>query len=1215
MEWHLTPSQADAWRAYWASTRNTRNQSEIAKELAKIDVGARGGGRGRKKAEAWEVDLSGFFNGKNESLARVLGHNEVANAVGRLTGHQDAGALRAVHRKVRGLASDGPHDIRLAGFEDFGPVPVDEVYFPIQAGGSGGFVEDGKLVPLHPQTLPNLVRACTPPGPSRLIMVHGPEGAGKSTMLRAVAAALARAGVEITGPELGAARVAILPEWDHLSPDRRVHTATWLAQRGRAVLLSRSSERVAPIFAGETAALQLPGVQPYTAGQYVRHLAEVIARRWGLTLDPTPLMAWLEDDPLAPRLAGCFRTLGWLARALVDRVALPTRPGEWASWLLARTVGRVATDDSEREFYAVAGERFVAGLAAYMVQRRLFGAPPEVVYRVANDLANGFGARLSMDEAGLFKPVAFAQRAGLLEMRADGSGLGFVAPALGMAAAASAWPELLPQLLVWEEAHDALQAAAERDGDPVLAAALAQPPATLVHGITGLTRLVCSAARFRDAPLFRQAFRLCATWWAHTPMNATGPNPDGWAPPSQHRILGSSPLLLLAQAGQRHSTLLGPSLDPLDPTVDLPARLRSWLDAFKVEPASAERLDAVLRFVAPAQVPEFPRLGDVRDAGTWAHGSVPAVHRNGWEVWWRTVVVPMCVGSDGDAEIAGAAKGWSPLSPCHQSSERGLQIWAGAVDRLVGRRDPRVPATLAAVIGFVFHSGGSLLHGLVADRLSGRWVRLCREIREACRECLINARPRAWWDTYDRPEGTMTLLGVVVSQVLNKDDVLAIWNVWVSQNPDEVPWRALVRSGLPDSQVVDWALAGGPGGLEDKADRHFGFGEPTLSPSHRRLALEELGRQGSVEALVRLVWDDVPHPHRHNAILKLQRLPPNVGRAARIASAPRCNYPIRDLLVRDLVPTPDEAEAWAAVQASADSVDEALGRVVQTCWGRSGPDRWGLLADSLDELERECRPRKRLAKLRGVLSFSRKHSKERQCWLRRRPANDRRKLARDVEAMRQHGAHHFGYQLRRDDVPGYVEDRHNIVRRLLSSDFWAPAFSSWTVAGIWPLAARILPRVEFDSLVRREATTAWGDDMRPMRLLSLMNGGQFDLVVQFLRDPELAPAAATALAGLNYGEHAWPRMRLDELLAGAPLRADGVIDVLLQAAIRNDPEPTLEWVLQRLKPLPKVEALNWWVKLLPAFAPTSVGKRATEAYFRAMENHQGLVVSGLAPAT
>lgn len=1176
MEWHLTPSQADAWRAHWAATKNTRNQSDIAKELAKINVGARGRGGGRKKADVWEVDLSGFFNAKNECLVRVLGNDEVAHVVGRLTGHRDAEGLRAVHRKIRGLAADGPHDIRVAGFEDFGPVPVDEVYFPMQAGGTGGFSEDGKEVPLHPQTLPNLVRACTPRGPSRLIMVHGPEGAGKSTLLRAAAAALVRAGVEITGPELGSARVAILPTWDHLSAERRVRTGAWLEEPGRAVLLSRSSDRVAPTFAGETATLQLASVQPYTAGEYVRHLARVVAARWDLVLDPAPLIAWLEDDPLAPRLAGRFRTLGWLARALVDQGSVPARPKEWTAWLLARTVGRTTGDEAERAFYEVAGERFVGGLASWMVRHRQLGVPPEVVYGVAGEVAEAFGARVAAGEAGLFKPVAFGQRAGLFESRADGSGIGFVAPALGLASAAASWPRLLPHLLGWDEAHDALQSAAEQEGDEVLSAALALPPATLVLGMPGLTRVVCSAARFRNATLFRRAFRLCATWWAHAPKNATAPNAEGWAPPSHHRILGASPLLLLAQAATRYRALLGGTLHPLDPETDLAPEFRAWLSTFGVAPPSAERLDAVLRFIAPAHVPDFPRDGDIRDGWSWTDADLPAVHPHEWEAWWRTVVVPMCVGADADAKIAGAADGWSPLTPCYQNSERGLHTWVAAMDRIIERRDPRAPAAVAAAVTFAFQRGGSRIHSFVAAGIAGRWARLRRELKAPCRECLVAVDPREWWDSYDKPAGAMTLLEAVVSRVLDQDDILPIWDAWAHKNPEALPWRDLVRAGLPVSRVIDWALAGGATGLKDKEDRRFGFGEPTVQPSHRRLALEELGRQASVEALIRLMEEDVPHAHRHAAMLRLQRLPATSGRAARIASAPRCDFHERELLIRELIPTEDEAEAWTAVQGRVSSLHEAFARVVQTCWGRSGPERWRPLFDALDFVERECRPRKR-------------------------PSKAQRELVRDMEGMRRYGAGCFGYQLRRDDIAGYEEDRHDVVRRLLSSDFWAPAFSDWTVAGIWPLAARLLPRPEFDALVRREATTLWGLDARPARLSSLMMGGQFDLVVQFLRDPELAPAAATVLAGLNYGERAWPRTRVQELLVGAPPRRDGVIDVLLPAAIRNDPEPTLDWVIELLAALPAEDAVSWWRQLLPAFAPTSAGERATEAYFRAVE--------------
>ncbi len=1168
MNWTFTPTQAANWTQHW-DRHPDRDQSGLAGKLSRIPVKGRGkdAAKQTKTADSWKPDLSNFFAGDAKALAKVFGDDAVCEVVARHLGLQRGADLRAVHARMRGEVADGPLDVRIPGFEDYGPVPAIEVYIPPLGGGSGGIQVEGEQLNLHPPQLDQLVRACAPAADAHAIAIEGGACSGKTTVLRALAASLERAGMPWSSTPAVDAVVLVVDDWHRLRGEQQVAVKQWL-RPGRSVVIASEVEARVGELTTSCASIKLGAPPPYWLHGYVDKVRGVLLSRWNVAFDAASLHRWLDDEVLAPELVRNFRSLGIVLRAATEG-KWPVRAGERPA-LLLRQIVKLVNPGPERTFLEDFGQDLLSVLAA-----RIVASPAGVVSRrdialFAGEIAAQARARVALDDAGTFRPVDALLAEG--PFRVTEGRVTCDAPAFLLPAMRDGWESDVGALFTGPDAGHAAEAAAEEFGDEVLRATIGLPPGQFISALPTITRILRANAPYREPELWTAAFRMCATWWAHGPKTVGGAaNPP---PPATERFDGVSPLLILAQAGVRHQALLPTTLAALSAADDLPEPLRRWLAIHAVAAPDAGVLDAALWFVAPAQHDSFPTVPEVRSGQDWHESKVPGLLPQEWEVWWRTVLVPLWrKHSLGDGYIAGTAEGSSPIVGASQNTDEGLMIWTDALVARVAAGDPSAAATVVRAIVFAFKRGGSRVQQALV-RSARSWTRMRISLRDDTLAVMLALRPSAWWESKDAFGDGESLIGVILREVLEAEQVDALWSAWATPEQDDLPWRTFVRAGVARVRVVAWALNRGADGLKPVSDDSpmlAAFGRSNKPRKSVRLGvIEEIAASEDSAAAIAIFAGPISSELRWRLRHRIIPLGPREFRRERIEAALAVGRFENGPLLENLLPMAEDAEIWKRLVLAGSSVAEQVGRLAQWCGGQEGEDRWRPLLLALDATEAE--------------------------WASR-PAAPEGRQHRDVERLQMEGGGWISRQVARKDLPG-PEDRHEVVRRLVGRLPWAPAFSGWSLGGLWPLALEILPRDEFRELLVRDLGSPWGEDARPGTLGALMYAGQFDLVVGLLSDPDLGPAAASALMGVNFvGDPGWPLAKLTALASTRPFRVDGLLDRLAVLAVRHQPEVAVAWLAERLEGEAREVAVPWWEIVLRTMPPSTHRSRALDLYF------------------
>jgi hypothetical protein len=1165
MDWTLTPLQVENWAAHWDRHYPNRNQAALAETLSKIPVKVRSGEQ-KKSADSWKPDLSNFFKGDAKALKKILGDEHVSEAVARHLKLKNAGELRAIHASIRGQLSDGLFDVRIPGFEDYGPVPAVDLYLPPAGGGRDGITMGEESINHHPPHLSELVRACMPGETSHSITIEGGPGSGRTTLLRALAASLSENEIPWANTPEEQAVVLLIDDWDASAELQRAVQA-WI-RPGRTVVIARAIDPAQVELGTAQAVITLSPPTPYWMHGYIDRVRAVLQARWNLPFDTEKLHHWLDEDALASEFIRNFRSIGLVMRA-ASKGIWPISPDKRPQFLMDQLTQLIGSGP-ERTFLEDFGAELLQRLAYRMVASRICAIPRRELTTIAAEIATPLKAKVALDDAGVFRPVDALLHVGPFRMHkglVSCDALAFLLPAM-----VDNWGSDIEGVFTVSEAGHVAEAAALRFGDTVLQAAMNLDPSDLISALPTITRILRCNAPYRDHTLYLKAFRMCAVWWAHAPKNPGIPGPSPL--PAEDRFdNNTSPLLLLAQASVRHRKLLPCPLDALSLSGDLPSVLRRWLAIHKITTPDNTVFEAVLSFVSPAQSRLFPSVAEVRTNQDWHQTHIPRLAPPEWELWWRTVLVPLWSNlSDGKAFIAGVAEGSTPIIGACQSVDAGLRLWTEALETQITAGDPRTLKAIHTVLAFAFSRGGALLHHALVN-CARTWSRLRSHLQNDLLEAMKPLRPMDWWDTHTIFSKGESLLRIVLQKVFSTIQVEELWTAWATTEIDDLPWRPFVTVGITPTQVVTWALNRGEEGLKDPVD--FWPGLPMVSTRHQKslrlTAIEEL-TTGSDEAAVVAFAAPIPHALRQRLRSRIHALDPHTLRKQRIKATIAYNNWYSPPLIENLLPAADDEALWMEIIHSSPSIAQRLGHLVQWCAGQEGPERWRLFLEALSVLEVK--------------------------WSQQPCSTDGQPL-HDMNRFWLNGGEFISRQLARKDLSG-PEDRQEVVRRLLGHPTWAPAFTGWN-SGIWPLAMEILPEEEFRALLLADLRSPWGQDARPARLGALMYGGQLDLVIQLLKDPVLGSAASEVLGGLRFHDAGWPLTKLKEICIDRPFKIDGVVNRLAVIAIRHQPKQTMDWVIEQLHNVAPDEALLWWESLLPQMSASLERSEGLRQYFSLLE--------------
>lgn len=1189
--YRLSPEQQKAWYAWMNELSAPRGRrSQIADDLARTVKGT--------KKESWKTTLTGFFRGEAKALQAIFDDPKRLRVV--------AGGLEVPPERLREQLSvvsgqpsaDGPFDVRVPGFEDFGPVPALEALFaPIvmseinlpgegPSSGRGSFELDQVVKSARPRT---------PPITAAIVVVGGP-GMGKSTLLRAVAARLHSDGVHIHPWTPGIpieGGVIYQDDLDLLEPGQRRQLCE-AARTGKCVLLTSTTSGDALLDLPSFRAVYsvCAGYQQWSLG-YLDHLEQLIRRRWERKVSFLPLRAWIEDDPFGEQLAGRIDNLGLLARHAADGGQPPAALRQLAPMALHRCVEQVRRRGfpDEAELIELGGEGTLQRLAVSACRRGQVAADRQLLLRAfaeAVDAAvprQGRRAEHRPTEA-LVPAVERMLAGGLLYRRGDQvhpRQTTYLVSALGahLSGAPSLDEELLCACVLHPEWRDAPAAAAEHlgDGGPVLSALLRLPAEVLCQAVPTITRLLATAVRFTDRGDYQRAFRLSLSYWARWRADSRSftlnltltPRPAAQAAGSDGLVSGVAPLLVLALASHRHRELLPHRISPEDVQAgsDLPEALREYLALYQREEISLEQARDAVALGAPFQTDLllkeeiWCRLPPLNRSATDTPGGFK---EEDYQRWWRIAAVPrLRAEPDGSSYIAGTHPAMSILSGLTQEA-RGAEIWRDAILERLRAHDAAAPDAFVEAIHFTLTRGGRVNEEtlrFVWEAAPGR-----DGLRERVAETLQALDVNKIWSR----DG---FLGWVLGVVVGEETRASLFDAWIQAVP--ALWQTFLKAGLPPARVARWAL---------EAER----GEEPGA------ALMELARSDDLEVL-ELVYQAGSMLASEEALRRLCGMYSPDARRLRLRLAVGAHMFARLDLLRQMVPQQGEDELWLKLAESAETW--AQGLLGWAAWALVTPaeDPWGPTLEWL------------------VLLDALLVEDDAAAWAQARPLfgdGDDEKIRQIFQRMRAETRWGRGVSL--EELAGAVHiarergrpDPRPVVERLFELPQARRVVLGGGTNSLWRAAVDLLGLRRVVQILEEDHSA---EMLTAARLAALFDIGQEAAVRSLLVHPRLGPDAARVLAARIYTKE---ERDLLEVLEGLPLVQEGAEPTphpatwaLVEAFRQRDAGAALRWLQERLQGEARAVQVAWWRELVPRIAAGPLRAEALARYLDARRLGQG----------
>jgi hypothetical protein len=967
-DYDLTPEQ----RRWWAEKLPKRRglQTQIAQAL-----------RAKKQGEeaSWRTQISLFFKGDAKGLAAVFSHEARVEIVAE-TIRVAAADLRAWLDAAKGTArADAIDMLRLPGFEDYGPLPALTAFWPpVQDQtafhlvyrkrvhtSAGGAVKVDDLVEVLSDA-----RAGVP----RAIVIAADHGMGRTPLLRYLAARLMDGERPVSPWVPGGVPDAGVVMWDDLdalSPDRRQALIAEVHRTCATLLTSTNrADSLADLPQDRVVVTLRPGYVSW-ALEYLGHLEKLLPAILHRPVDLSPLAEWLEDDPAAAALAGRADTIGFLARNIADGHKVPVRLCDIAELAVKRKASALRQDGRGPEALVteLCGVAFLGRLAEDMCRSGSTRVPLATAAKLLVAAA-GKGLAGRQDETwgelgapGMLAVLEAMMTVGLLHRAGDDvlvSPEVYLVSALGRVLRRHADDAALVGAIVMEPRWcGSLVAAAELDGDivPMLTAIGRLSAGVRVQAQEALTLLLSSGVAASSATVLQEAFIDAAWWWTVNRANprsmtidiAIGGSPGpAAAAPRGGLVSGIAPLVALGLASAHHVRRLPSSITPQMIRGARAAReFGALLRALGVPDATDESLHDTLFLGCPFQ------SDAILHAENWArlpplehdlNRTPGGINQEDCALWWRAVAVPRLRRErDGVARLVGCAGGMR-LRSAMMHTGRGVEMWSAMLVERFTAGDAEAPAAFADGVRFTIDWGGlANLRGLVSVWDAVRPTRM----GPAASVAVAAALP-PWGPSL--PE----VATWVITQVLSKDQQMALWTAWTEASPDahpHLPWRAFLEGGVPEATVLNWALDSLPDEPVMEAGQRW---VPDANPGVLQLRhhgrsvqidiLEHLAVHGERETLLLLADGD--YQFAKAARPALQRRFPRDARRLRVLMWAASRLPNRSASLAAFRPEADDGDLWESVAHQAQNLPERLVRLVQHAVV-VGDESWPMVLDLL----------------------------------------------------------------------------------------------------------------------------------------------------------------------------------------------------------------------------------------------------------------------------
>lgn len=1214
-EFNLTPAQKQAWVALLAGKTPRGAKTAMAGAVARAVKSS--------NTASWKTTVTGFFQGREKELRAIFEHPKRLRAAEEALG-LDAGQFREWLEEITvGATQDGPLDVRVVGFEDYGPVPVIDAYFAPPRGAckiwlpprSPGAVTGPSSECGGTLNIDELLARALPTTPrNAFAMVFcGQPGIGKTTTLKLLKAKLQQSGVMVTDwlPGINPAGGVILcDDLDLLDAGQRSLLCQTVISSASVLLTATASSDTLNDLPRYRAIYVLQDGYEQWSIEYIGHLERLLGR-WGRSASLAPLRKWLEDDLFAMPLTNRLDNLGLIARHVADGGQLPLRYCDLARWAVARAAAQIRRHGELGAALLVEqyGEAALQSVAVQACHGEGLDVPIRTLidafFHAASGKRHPPKATAEQGASGLFVEAAEQLcHTGLFHKRGDR--VVPIQPVCAVSALGAALvrngevdPLLLARAVLAPIWTDALVSAAERIGDGcrVLAALMAEPPGVLCQAVPAMTRVLAAEVPFTDASVYRRAFLLCLSAWARWPADQRAitlqlGGPMNAAPPilNYDRLVnGHAPLLVLAKASRLHRKLLPGQID-IEAVARgdfLPDVLRAYMTLLGTPEISAEDARDAVGLGSPFQSQVL------LDAAFWRRlpphtetvGHMPGGFKpEDYWLWWRIAgVLRLLELPDGESRVAGTHPDHALVAALNQPPHC-WERWKNALASQIKRHHPRAAEVFAEAVLFTLNGGGRWN----ADAVKAVWDAAPGEkeaLRQAVHQQLLGVERV--------PEGDSLLLPWLLSIVIVAEDREELWDKWSTASPANVPWKLFVAAGLPQQRVATWALASVAQKKKVKAEEDSTWRDES-KPANDVQALQALVAGDDV-AILELLIRSGSDEYTSLALERLLSLASASARRLKMELGGKFHGRLRHLLLAGTVPERSEALLWKQHVAGREvSPLSALARWACHALVTEDSAPWAETLQCLDLID-------------ALLTKHPDGESLFAAWCSR--LNFELPNLSEYWQQLQIQAPHT--------VQGPLADMASVTlfatkngspepRPLVEAIMARPAIRRHVLAcmhaPLWPAALLYFGKERIiDILVEDHAANPNGT---LSRLQSFQTGPAADLVRSLLTHPLLGEAAARALAqGAYRNQPTLLSASLQDLpcyfVSEPESEFHPVAAPFIFEYLRCAPDAALAWLTTQLRSMPTKCRQSLWGKILPILKPGPHRAQALAEYFDA----------------